>query len=86
MISASTDDSDDSSGSALLGVTYILCGALVQSLQYAFEEKVMNMDIAAPPLFLIGMEGFWGVLTCVLVLYPCAYYMDGNDHGSIEKL
>ena len=50
------------------------------------EEKVMNMDIAAPPLFLIGMEGFWGVLTCVLVLYPCAYYMEGNDHEHSLKI
>lgn len=88
MISASSSDEDENSeatNNALLGVTYILCGALVQSLQYAFEEKVMNMDIAAPPLFLIGMEGFWGVIVCVFALYPAAYYMSGDDHGSIEN-
>eukprot|EP01035_Chromulina_nebulosa_P020275 gene20275-26320_t len=56
-----------------IGVFLILCGAVVQSLQYAFEEKVMNMDVPASPLLLIGMEGFWGTLVCVIFLYPIAY-------------
>lgn len=40
----------------LLGVALILCGTFVQSLQYAFEEKVMTGDVSAPPLLVIGME------------------------------
>ena len=69
----------------LFGVFLILMGAFVQSLQYAFEEKVMSMEIAAPPLLLIGMEGFWGTLVCLFVLYPLAYHLPGSDHGSIEN-
>jgi len=69
----------------LVGVCLILMGALVQSLQYAFEEKVMSMEIPAPPLLLIGMEGFWGSLICLFILYPLAYYFHGSDHGSIEN-
>lgn len=69
----------------LFGVFLILCGALVQSLQYAFEERVMSMEIAAPPLLLIGMEGLWGTVVCLFVLYPLAYKLPGNDHGSIEN-
>jgi len=108
----------------LLGVFYILMGAVVQSLQYAFEEKVMsepkeedkaaegasssaaicpdcvvcvwsalglpdiNVNLALPPtptLLLIGMEGFWGTIVCLFVLYPLAYYLPGPDHGSIEN-
>lgn len=75
----------DGSNEALLGVMLILLGAFVQSLQYAFEEKVMSMDIAAPPLLLIGMEGLWGTLVCLLVLYPLAYNIPGSDHGCIEN-
>jgi len=72
--------------SPMTGVVLILCGAFVQSLQYAFEEKVMNdADTAIPPLLLIGMEGLWGTLLCVLVLYPAAYYIPGQDHGSLEN-
>jgi multidrug transporter EmrE-like cation transporter len=82
---AQEDAESPHSGKALLGVTYILIGALVQSLQYAFEERVMSMDISAPPLFLIGMEGLWGCLYCLLILYPLAYYLPGEDHGCIEN-
>ncbi len=42
---------------APIGVTFLLLGALAQSLQYAFEEKVMKMDVSAPPMLLVGMEG-----------------------------
>lgn len=79
--------SDDATGpqNPMLGVCLILSGALVQSLQYAFEERVMSMDVAAPPLLLIGMEGLWGTLLCVFVLYPIAYYTPGDDHGSYEN-
>lgn len=69
----------------LTGVILILLGAFVQSLQYAFEEKVMSMEIAAPPLLLIGMEGLWGTIVCITILYPAAYFMPGADHGSIEN-
>ena len=73
------------SGEALYGVLLILLGAIVQSLQYAFEEKIMSLDVGAPPLLLIGMEGFWGAAVCFFVLYPIAYYYPGDDHGSIEN-
>lgn len=79
-------DGSDSSGKSLIGIILILAGAFVQSLQYAFEEKVMNMDeVSAPPLLLIGMEGLWGLVVCLFVLYPIAYYTPGSDHGSIEN-
>lgn len=31
------------------------------------------------------MEGLWGFLICLFVLYPLAYYCPGNDHGSFEN-
>mmetsp|Transcript_13678 Transcript_13678/g.43191 ORF Transcript_13678/g.43191 Transcript_13678/m.43191 type:complete len:427 (-) Transcript_13678:175-1455(-) len=57
----------------LIGVALILCGAVVQSLQYAFEEKVMSSSIGAPPLLVIAMEGVWGLVVCMAVLYPVCY-------------
>lgn len=83
-LGATSPVSDDQS-EALFGVALILLGAVVQSLQYAFEEKVMSMDVGAPPLLLIGMEGFWGAVMCLFVLYPLAMTMDGSDHGCIEN-
>jgi hypothetical protein len=90
ILAASTTEVDETGQNPTLGVILILCGAFVQSLQYAFEEKVMTMTddsnmVATPPLLLIGMEGFWGLLLCVFVLYPIAYFTPGPDHGSIEN-
>ena len=78
----STDGESDSK--ATVGIAFVLAGAFVQALQYVFEEKVMSADIPAPPLLLIGMEGLWGTLLCVLVAYPIVYFLPGDDHGSYE--
>jgi drug/metabolite transporter (DMT)-like permease len=81
----STENPTLAPGEALLGVTLVMCGAFVQALQFVFEEKVMSMDDAsAPPLLLIGMEGLWGTFLCLTVVYPLAYYLPGDDHGSYE--
>lgn len=54
----------------LLGVSLMIAGAFVQAIQFVFEERVMKMDVPVPPLLLIGMEGFWGVVIGVFVMYP----------------
>lgn len=82
--SGESDVEDPESSTALFGVALVLLGAFVQALQYVFEEKVMTMDIPAPPLLLIGMEGFWGTIFCLLVAYPLVYFTPGDDHGSYE--
>lgn len=41
-------------------------------------------DIPSPPLLLIGMEGLWGTFLCLVLVYPLAYYLPGDDHGSYE--
>jgi drug/metabolite transporter (DMT)-like permease len=80
----SSDDDSEESGQALLGVVLVMAGAVVQAMQFVFEEKVMTMDIPSPPLLLIGMEGLWGSILCLFVVYPLAYYLPGDDHGSYE--
>ena len=61
-----------------------MAGAVVQAMQFVFEEKVMTMDIPSPPLLLIGMEGVWGTFLCLVLIYPAVYYLPGDDHGSYE--
>jgi len=71
---------------AVLGVSLLMAGAIVQALQFVFEEKVMSMDdMAVSPLLLIGMEGIWGTLICLTVVYPLAHVIPGSDHGSFES-
>ncbi len=53
-----------------MGVCLMMAGAFVQAVQFVFEEHVMKMDVPAPPLLLIGMEGFWGTVLGIFVMYP----------------
>lgn len=69
----------------LLGIFYILCGAVVQSFQYVFEERAMSEAVNVSPLVLTGMEGLWGTVICLFILYPLAYTLPGPDHGCIEN-
>lgn len=38
----------------------------------------------APPLVVIGMEGFWGTII-MLIIFPIAAMLPGRDMGSIEN-
>jgi drug/metabolite transporter (DMT)-like permease len=81
----SNNDQSKDPNDALLGVVLVMAGAFVQALQFVFEEKVMTLDDdAAPPLLVIGMEGLWGSVLCLFVVYPLVYLLPGSDHGSYE--
>lgn len=67
-----------------IGVVLVMIGCLAQGMQYVFEEKVMAVD-NAPPLVVIGCEGLWGTVLTVLLVYPAAYYLPGQDNGSFEN-
>jgi hypothetical protein len=86
--SSSGSEEETGGAKAFTGVMLILAGSFVQSMQFVFEEKVMSSSTdrnsTVPPLLLIGMEGLWGTLICVAILYPLAYYLPGTDHESIE--
>jgi len=79
------DELKEQNAKALMGVLLVMAGAFVQALQFVFEEKVMMMEVPAQPLLLIGMEGAWGTLICLVVMYPLAYITPGSDHGSYEN-
>mmetsp|Transcript_45934 Transcript_45934/g.143750 ORF Transcript_45934/g.143750 Transcript_45934/m.143750 type:complete len:276 (-) Transcript_45934:775-1602(-) len=74
----------DSGKDPRIGISLVLLGCLAQGVQYVFEEKVMSAD-NAPPLVVIGMEGLWGTVLTILVVYPVAYALPGEDHGSMEN-
>ena len=75
------DDSTTVSSDPRIGVTLVLVGCLAQGVQYVFEEKVMASDDPAPPLVVIGMEGLWGTVLSIFLIYPLAYMLPGEDVG-----
>jgi drug/metabolite transporter (DMT)-like permease len=66
-----------------VGVMLVVVGCLAQGVQYVFEEKVMNVN-NAPPLVVIGCEGLWGTILTLILVYPLAYYLPGQDNGHFE--
>ena len=72
-------------GDLLVGIGLTMMGTFMQSLQYAYEEKVMSGDNPAPPWLLIGMEGIFGTALTVAVVYPLAGFLPGTDHGVLEN-
>lgn len=69
-----------------IGVFLILLSCVVQGSQYVFEEKLMTEENAAP-LLVVGMEGVWGVLIMVLIVFPWAQMLPGSDQGAcLENL
>ena len=42
-------------------------------------------DEGTPPLVVVGMEGIWGTLIMLTVIYPITYMLPGDDHGSYEN-
>ena len=83
-ISPSEGNSSGYSDSTI-GIFLILIGAIVNALQNVFEDMFLHLNRPISPLILIGMEGVWGILICVFILYPAAYYTPGADHGCIES-
>lgn len=83
---AAADDTAASSGGgdAMIGVALTIAGTFMQSLQYVYEEKVMSGDTPARPWLLVGMEGLFGSILCVFVVYPLASIVPGGDHGVFE--
>lgn len=81
---------DPSAGSNVpLGIACIIFGCFVMAMQLVIEERVMSTSSATsdetPPLVVVGMEGFWGTAIMLAIIYPIAYVLPGEDHGSYEN-
>lgn len=81
----SLSDGREAAYQSTTGVMLTLLGTFVQSLQYTYEEKVLSLDIAAPPWMLIGLEGAFCTILSTCVLYPLFCLLPGDDHGSFES-
>jgi len=68
-----------------IGILFILLSCIVQGSQYVFEEKVMSSQ-SAPPLIVVGMEGFWGSILMIFFIFPVAYWVPGSDKGHYEDV
>ena len=61
--SLSGEESTTSIGTTLLGILLIVIGQFLQALQTIVEEQFLH-DISAPVTFVVGLEGFYGLIIC----------------------
>ena len=64
----------------------IALSCFVQSGQFVLEEKYISSAAKPPPLFVVGVEGVWGMLISLFIIYPAASFIPGEDHGCYETL
>jgi len=82
---SSADPAEDAAkaGMVLLGITLTLVGQIVQAGQIIAEEHLLE-DMDMEPLLIVGVEGLWGTLVMLLVVYPVLWIIPGSDHGHAE--
>lgn len=73
------DPNAPTAGSPLIGIGLIIAAQLVQGTQIVVEEVLLN-KVEAPPLLIVGMEGFWGILEMAIML-TVIYFIPGKDIG-----
>jgi hypothetical protein len=54
----------------LIGVLLVIAGTILYAVIVLVEEKLMKSDVPVPPLLLIGIEGLWGVVLSIFVMFP----------------
>lgn len=68
----------------MFGMGMILIGMFLQGGQVIVEELLMK-DLKAPPLLVVGMEGVWGCIMMMVIVFPIVGYLPGNDYGGCQE-
>merc|ERR1712203_611831 len=69
--------------SMLTGMGLVVGGQVVQAAQIIAEEFLMT-SVDLPAMTVVGLEGCWGMVIMLLVVYPLLWVLPGNDDGHVE--
>lgn len=83
MLSDSSDQEADFD-LRLFGMGMILLGMFLQGGQVVVEELLMK-DLQAPPMLVVGMEGVWGCIIMLVVVFPIVGRIPGSDYGGVQE-
>lgn len=85
VIGGKSDDGEYAGwGYTLMGCLFVIGSQVIQAIQIVTEEYLLA-DIKLDPLVVVGMEGFWGMLMCILVFVPLFHFFPGSDVGQYEN-
>ncbi|KAH0786431.1 Integral membrane protein [Histomonas meleagridis] len=82
--SESTETTEYSATQKLLGAVLVVLSQLVQAAQIVTEEYVLQ-DVNMPALEIVGWEGIWGLVLMIVVGFPFALIVPGNDPSPLGK-
>jgi len=73
----------------LIGVIYIIIAQVIQGWQMVYDEYMLSR-LKLPIMFVVGMEGAWGLAISFFYIAPLAYILPGKDPsalgGSLENI
>lgn len=79
-------DSPTASGhDQLVGMGLVVLAQVIQAAQMVVEEILLK-EVELPPMKIVGYEGVWGSLICILVVFPICWFMPGQDNGHAEDI
>ncbi len=68
-----------------LGVGIILVGQVLQAAQVVIEEYLLR-DLQMSSVRIVAWEGLFGVVHCLLWVFPIVMLLPGRDHGRLEDV
>lgn len=80
-----SEPSDKSRSDTFFGIMIILVGQILQAAQVVIEEFLLR-DLHMSSVRIVAWEGLFGVMHCLIWVFPLLYILPGNDHGHLEDV
>ena len=61
-----TDNKDEYDKTSVMGVVLLIFYAICAGIRYPIEERLMT-KYDLDPLYLVGVEGVWGIIICLFM-------------------
>lgn len=68
----------------ILGIVFLLCAQAILALEAVLEERVLQC-FSAPPEFVCGMMGLWGIVYTLLIFIPLAQELPGVEGVGLHE-
>ena len=79
-----SEKSPRSQSDTFIGIVIILAGQILQAAQVVVEEFLLQ-GLNVSSVRVVAWEGLFGVIHCVLWVFPVVYLIPGRDHGHLEN-
>lgn len=82
-VAADVDSEEQSQ--TMFGFVIILFGQVLQAAQVVLEEFLLR-NLQMSSIRVVAWEGLFGMLHCVVWVFPILYLLKGRDHGHVEDI